>query len=121
MDLENMRVIIVKRGDMRMMFPMESGHDISPAGLASQCVGAFMQLQGSFPGRSKDPVVFRRGREFMLKIEGVDGVLDPEITLEAQVMGHWQDVEVDIAGDGPNPVAEEIRKAPGVFLELVNT
>ena len=122
MDLENLRVIIVKRGDMRMMFPIESGHDISPAGLSQQCIGFFMQLQGAFPGRATDPVLFRRGREFMLKIEGVEGVLDPDISLEAQLMGHWQDIEVDIAGDdNPIPVPEQIRKAPGVFLELVNT
>lgn len=93
------RVILVQRGNARVMFTMEHKEMWTSTAreVAATAIVYLIQLEGEFPGRSEMSVSM--GSEMALAFPGALGILDATQPIGPQLLGRWEDMEFDVTGD----------------------
>lgn len=117
--LPDTRVIIVRRGAIRVMYPLTQYalDTMSAPELAASAIQLIMQLQATQPGRADMPITSKTG-QMCLVLPLKDAPLGEDEPLWVLLAGHWQQMNVvAVPEDGPRP---EWARCPCVALNLMD-
>jgi hypothetical protein len=113
------RVVIVRRGNMRLMYPMTQFalDTMSAPELAASSIQLFMNLQGQMPGRADMAITSKTG-QMCLVLPFKDAPLGEDEPLWVLLAGHWQESEVVAVPE--DALTPEFRRCPCVALNLMD-
>lgn len=117
--LPDTRVVIVRRGNMRLMYPMTQFalDTMSAPELAASAIQLFMNLQGHMPGRADMAITSKTG-QMCLVLPFKDAPLGEDEPLWVLLAGHWQ--EASVVAVPEDALKPEFCWCPCVALNLMD-
>ena len=119
-------IIQVRRGNMRINFPFNKRglRETDPAALAHSSVSGMLRLQLAWAGKREvtEPIDMLGKIPIVLKLPDRDGSMQPDISLERQLEGRWQELDVEKIKDlGEGAIHEMHGRCSFVVLDLVDS